>query len=56
MNPGVTGLNYQRMKDGFLPDISYDELEDAYDRKTSFQCAGRAGSSPDRDGKGMPAG
>ena len=38
MNPGVTGLNYQRMKDGFLPDISYDELEDAYDRKTCFHC------------------
>lgn len=38
MNPGVTGLNYQRFKKNFLPDISYEELEDAYSRKTEFYC------------------
>ena len=34
----MTGLNYQRMKDGFLPDISYEDLELAYDRKEDFGC------------------
>lgn len=38
MNPGVTGLNYQRMCENLCPDWSYDELERAYDQKTSFHC------------------
>ncbi len=38
MNPGVTGLNYQRIKAAICPDISYDELEKAYARKTDFAC------------------
>ncbi|MBO5565214.1 MAG: carbohydrate kinase [Lachnospiraceae bacterium] len=36
MNPGVTGLNYQRIKDGLLSHISYSDLEKAYTEKTSF--------------------
>lgn len=32
MNPGVTGLNYQKMKVNFCPDDSYEEIEAAYDR------------------------
>lgn len=38
MNPGVTGLNYQRLKDDLVPDMSYGELEKAYEGKTGFSC------------------
>lgn len=38
MNPGVTGMNYQRMKDAFCPDISYDQLENYYDGMRDFAC------------------
>lgn len=38
MNPGVTGLNYQRLKSNLCPDISYEELEKAYSDKTDFCC------------------
>ena len=33
MNPGVTGLNYQRIKDVLAPDLSYETLERAYAEK-----------------------
>ncbi|MBQ9663915.1 MAG: carbohydrate kinase [Oscillospiraceae bacterium] len=36
MNPGVTGLNYQRIKDVLCPDLSYEELERAYAAKRDF--------------------
>lgn len=36
MNPGVTGLNYQRAKSLLCPDISYQELERRYAEKTDF--------------------
>ena len=36
MNPGVTGLNYQRIKGNFLPDISYEKLKGFIQRKRSF--------------------
>ncbi|MCR5576328.1 MAG: carbohydrate kinase [Oscillospiraceae bacterium] len=38
MNPGVTGLNYQRLKAALCPDIPYEELEKAYAAKTDFSC------------------
>lgn len=38
MNPGVTGLNYQRAKEKLFPDWSYDQLEAAYAAKTDFYC------------------
>ena len=38
MNPGVTGLNYQRFKGNFLPYISYEKLERIYSEKTEFFC------------------
>lgn len=38
MNPGVTGLNYQRMKDLLCPDRTYEALEEDYARKTDFRC------------------
>lgn len=38
MNPGVTGLNYQRMKDNLYSDWTYEALEEAYGKKTSFAC------------------
>ena len=38
MNPGVTGLNYQRFKTNICPDISYEELEKAYAEKKEFSC------------------
>ncbi|ADK81506.1 FGGY-family carbohydrate kinase [Sediminispirochaeta smaragdinae] len=37
-NPGVTGLNYQRFKEHFLSDYSYEELEKKYAEKTGFPC------------------
>ena len=36
MNPGVTGLNYQRIKDVLAPDISYEAQEREYQRKQNF--------------------
>lgn len=38
MNPGVTGLNYQRVKDRLCADIPYERLEEIYREKTSFAC------------------
>lgn len=38
MNPGVTGLNYQRVKAVLCPDLTYDELEKIYTEKEEFQC------------------
>lgn len=38
MNPGVTGLNYQRVKAALCPDLSYDRLEKIYSEKTEFHC------------------
>ena len=38
MNPGVTGLNYQRMKNSLCPDVSYEDLERIYAAKRDFAC------------------
>lgn len=38
MNPGVTGLNYQRICSMLAEDLEYDALEEAYSRKTAFRC------------------
>ncbi len=38
MNPGVTGMNYQRMKAQFAQDISYEELEEYYRTLTDISC------------------
>lgn len=38
MNPGVTGLNYQRIRDSLYADWTYDRLEAAYEQKTDFAC------------------
>lgn len=38
MNPGVTGLNYQRICGMLAGDRSYEELEKAYALKTAFHC------------------
>jgi len=38
MNPGVTGLNYQRAKEFLFPDTPYEKLERAYAEKTDFRC------------------
>ncbi len=38
MNPGVTGLNYQKMKAQFCDDISYDELEEYYKNLDEVRC------------------
>ncbi len=38
MNPGITGLNYQRIKESLFPDTSYEELEAAYREKRDFRC------------------
>ncbi|WP_455582185.1 FGGY-family carbohydrate kinase [Dysosmobacter sp.] len=38
MNPGVTGLNYQRIRESLYRDWTYGQLEEAYEKKTSFAC------------------
>ena len=38
MNPGVTGLNYQRIKNNLCPELSYAWLEEQYEAKTDFAC------------------
>ena len=38
MNPGVTGLNYQRAKAALAPELSYEALERAYAAKQDFHC------------------
>lgn len=38
MNPGVTGLNYQKMKNNFCPDISYGDLEEYYENLKEVRC------------------
>jgi autoinducer 2 (AI-2) kinase len=38
MNPGVTGLNYQRARDFLAPDTPYEELERIYAEKRDFRC------------------
>jgi len=38
MNPGVTGLNYQRLKDTLFPGWPYEQLEAAYQDKKNFCC------------------
>lgn len=37
-NPGVTGLNYQYLKKGMFPDISYEELDEAVDKRERYAC------------------
>ncbi|MBO1265431.1 carbohydrate kinase [Proteiniclasticum sp. SCR006] len=37
-NPGVTGLNYQRLKNLIAPAISYEEIESMYDKMESYKC------------------
>lgn len=37
-NPGVTGLNYQRLRAQLCPDIPYERLEELYLEKTGFAC------------------
>lgn len=38
MNPGVTGLNYQRIVEKLFGTQEYEQLEQAYKKKTSFCC------------------
>lgn len=38
MNPGVTGLNYQRIKNDLCPDLSYEYMEEMYGKKEDFLC------------------
>ncbi len=38
MNPGITGLNYQRIKESLFPGTAYEELEAAYREKKDFRC------------------
>ncbi len=37
-NPGVTGLNYQRMKALLFPDTSYEELEEKMEGQKEYLC------------------
>ena len=37
-NPGVTGLNYQKMKAFLFPDTSYEELEEEMAKQTEYLC------------------
>lgn len=37
-NPGVTGLNYQRLKRIIAPEITYEEMEENYEKMDSYKC------------------
>lgn len=37
-NPGVTGLNYQKIKNFLFPDTSYEELETEMAKQTEYLC------------------
>lgn len=37
-NPGVTGLNYQKIKSFLFPDTSYEELETEMAKQTEYLC------------------
>lgn len=37
-NPGVTGLNYQKIKNFLFPDTSYEELETEMSKQTEYLC------------------
>lgn len=43
-NAGVTGLNYQRLKEIFYPKESYNVIEKELSEVTSFQCVASLGS------------
>lgn len=43
-NAGVTGLNYQRLKEIFYPNEDYDVIEKELSEVTSFQCVASLGS------------
>jgi autoinducer 2 (AI-2) kinase len=43
-NAGVTGLNYQRLKEIFYPNEDYDVIEKELDEISSFQCVASLGS------------
>jgi autoinducer 2 (AI-2) kinase len=43
-NAGVTGLNYQRLKEIFYPNEDYDVIEKELSELTNFQCVASLGS------------
>ncbi|WP_431215955.1 hypothetical protein ACQ86N_15660 [Puia sp. P3] len=43
-NAGVTGLNYQRLKEIFYPNEGYDVIEKELGRLDHFQCVASLGS------------
>ena len=43
-NAGVTGLNYQRLKEIFYPNEGYDVIEKELEEVNSFQCVASLGS------------
>jgi autoinducer 2 (AI-2) kinase len=43
-NAGVTGLNYQRLKEIFYPNEGYDVIEQELSEVSSFQCVASLGS------------
>ena len=43
-NPGVTGLNYQKIKNFLFPDTSYEELETEMAKQTEYLCTASCSS------------
>ncbi len=43
-NAGVTGLNYQRFKNMFFPDVPYEVLDAQMEQKQSFRCMASFGT------------
>lgn len=43
-NAGVTGLNYQRLKEVFYPNESYEVMENEMEQANGFQCVASLGS------------
>ena len=55
-NPGVTGLNYQRIRSVLFPDVSYDDLEAALQEVTDIKCIASFSSLDFEHGKGFSSG
>ncbi len=52
-NAGVTGLNYQRFKHMFFPDVSYEEIDTRMAEKTDVKCAASLGTLIFRENRSL---
>ena len=55
-NPGVTGLNYQRIRNLLFPEVSYDDIEEGFKEVTDIKCTAFFSSLDFTNGKGYETG